>query len=123
MTEKVSVPLMIRLSFCALALFAAVSHAAEKEIDFDRDILPVLSDNCFRCHGPDEKARQAGLRLDVRDAALAAADSGEKAIVPGKPDESELVRRILSDDPDVRMPPLGSNLELQPEEKKSLRRW
>ena len=72
-------------------------------VDFNREIRPILADNCYKCHGPDEKTRKAKLRLDVREEAIAA-----KAFVPGKPDESELVKRVCSTDPDLRMPPAAS---------------
>ncbi len=91
--------------------------------DFGREIRPVLADKCFRCHGPDEAARQSGLRLDVRDEALAAADSGAKAIVPGQPEESELVRRIMSSDASEAMPPPDSKQALSAAEKQLLRDW
>src|SRR5262249_13011692 len=71
---------------------------------YNRDLRPILSNNCFYCHGPDEKKREAKLRLDVRDDALAEHDSG-RAIVPGKPGESELLTRILSHDKNEIMPP------------------
>ena len=76
------------------------SAAAPPEIDFNRDIRPILSENCFACHGRDAGQRKADLRLDVREVAL---ELG--AIEPGKVDESELVARISSDDPDEMMPP------------------
>jgi hypothetical protein len=74
-------------------------------IDFNRDIRPLLSENCFACHGPDKKQRKAKLRLDTREGALAKLRSGAIAVVPGKPDESDLIDRISSDDSDFRMPP------------------
>src|SRR5688572_9458994 len=90
----------------ALAILAAVaapaSAADEKpagKLDYARDVRPVLASNCFKCHGVDDKARKAKLRLDVREDALAERPESGRAVVPGKPDESELVRRILSDDP------------------------
>jgi hypothetical protein len=73
--------------------------AAPARLDYNWDVRPILSDNCFRCHGPDSKSRQAGLRLDQKEAAYA------RAITPGKPEESELFRRITSPDPSYRMPP------------------
>ena len=84
---------------CAL-WFAAPGFAAEPPVDFNRDIRPILADHCFQCHGPDEKARKAKMRLDIRDEALAAG-----AFVPGKPDASELVKRVCSTDEEKRMPP------------------
>ncbi len=103
---------------------AAVSIApAASQVDFNRDVVPILSGNCFKCHGPDPEQRQAGLRLDHRDIATKPLDSGETAIVPGKPDQSELVRRVFSNDPDVRMPPPASKKELTDAQKKTLRDW
>ena len=95
----------------ALVLFAWPSGLfAGKDlggVDFARDIQPLLSDNCFACHGPDAKQRKADLRLDTRDGALADLD-GVSAVVPGKPSESELVARITTDDEDDLMPPPDS---------------
>ena len=70
--------------FAALLLSSVASAADPAAIDFDRQIRPILSDKCFACHGPDEAARQSGLRLDLRDAALKPADSGTPAIVPAR---------------------------------------
>jgi hypothetical protein len=80
----------MRRSFLILAL-AIPAPAFGQAVDFNRDVRPILSNNCFACHGPDDKARKADLRLDLRDAAIKA-----EAFVPGKPVESELVRRITS---------------------------
>ncbi len=94
---------------------ANVSRAAET-IDFNRDILPLLSDRCFHCHGLD--TQEGDLRLDEAGVAV---ELG--LIEPGDPDESELIRRIMSDDPEERMPPAGSGLVLSDEEKAKLRQW
>ncbi|HUY31560.1 MAG TPA: PSD1 and planctomycete cytochrome C domain-containing protein [Pirellulales bacterium] len=93
------------------------------DVDFTRDVRPILSAHCFKCHGPDDHARQADLRLDVRENALRAASSGAPAIVPGKPDESELVRRLVSRDEDEMMPPPSAKLPLTDAEKQILGRW
>ncbi len=74
------------------------------KIEFNRDIRPILSDACFHCHGPDKNERKAGLRLDLREEAVKESKSGEFPIVPGHPEKSDLVRRILTDDADERMP-------------------
>jgi hypothetical protein len=92
-------------------------------INYNRDIRPILSNTCFKCHGPDPKERQAGLRLDVRAEALQPTESGRKAIVPGKPTASALVGRISSTKPDFVMPPPDSNKKLTATEKELLRRW
>ncbi|HEY5314095.1 MAG TPA: DUF1549 domain-containing protein, partial [Pirellulales bacterium] len=113
-------------SFLAAALAAVMlgrAAGAEEPLQYDRDIRPILSKNCFLCHGPDREAREAGLRLDMRDEALEAAESGKLAIVPGKPEQSELVRRVLADDPDERMPPPDSHKQLTARQKELLGRW
>jgi hypothetical protein len=97
--------------------------AAEKVPDFNRDIRPILSHNCFACHGPDEHDRRGGLRLDDREAAISELDSGARAIVPGRPDESELVARIHETDPDTIMPPPESNHVLSADQKETLATW
>ncbi len=92
-------------------------------IDFNRDIRPILSENCYVCHGPDEKQRKAKLRLDTRDGALAKLRGGGHAIVPKKIDASELMRRILTDDATERMPPPKSNKKITTSQVDLLRRW
>ena len=103
-------------------LTATRLHAADAP-DFSRDVRPILSQHCFKCHGPDDKARKGGLRLDVRESAMKEAKSGGIALVPGKPDQSELVSRIFSTDEDELMPPPSAKRALTPEQKETLRRW
>ncbi len=93
------------------------------EIDFNRDIRPILSNKCFACHGPDEEKLEAGLRLDLRDVAIRQLDSGKTAIVPGQPDSSELLSRITSPDDDLRMPPAGFGKPLTEDEIALIRQW
>src|SRR5579872_770484 len=90
--------------------------------DFNRDVRPILSQNCFKCHGPDDKQRKADLRLDNRQGALMALSTGHRAVVPGKPDASALVKRILSAGGD-KMPPAYANKTLTATQKEMLRRW
>lgn len=105
---------------CSTLLAAALASplGAEERISFNRDVRPILSDNCFLCHGPDKNQRKAKLRLDVREEALK-----KKAIVPGKPNESELVERIFSNEEETRMPPPAAHKKLAPEQKELLKRW
>jgi hypothetical protein len=93
------------------------------KLSFNRDIRPILSDNCFRCHGPDEGTREAGLRLDRREHAVRAGESGKPAIVPNAVADSEALRRIVSDNADLRMPPPNSGKTLTPKQIELLRRW
>jgi hypothetical protein len=106
-----------------LAGVSALPASAGGVPDFNRDIRPILSHNCFACHGPDEHDRRGGLRLDDRDAALAELDSGARAIVPRQPAESEMVARIHATDADLVMPPPESNHVLSEEQKKKLEDW
>jgi mono/diheme cytochrome c family protein len=96
--------------------------ADDRPIDFGRQILPILSDHCYQCHGPDANQRQADLRLDEEAGAKEASD-GAAAIVPGNSDASELYRRIVSPDPDERMPPADSNRQLSAAQIVLLKRW
>lgn len=105
------------LVLAALNVARSVS-AADGSIDFNRDIRPILSENCFYCHGQDPNKRQGDLRLDDRKAAL---DAG--AIVPGKAVESELIKRVFAKEPREIMPPPKSNRKLTAEQKKLLERW
>lgn len=102
-----------------MPIVALLLVAFEGEVpDFNRDVRPLLSDRCFACHGPDAAARKAGLRLDVRSEAIA---SG--VLVPGNLDASEILRRIIHDDPDELMPPPELNKGLSNAEVDILRRW
>ncbi len=97
---------------------------ADEPLQFNRDVRPILSATCLRCHGLDEKARQGELRLDIADGAFAPrGDAKVAAIIPGKPDESQLWQRIISTDPDLVMPPPDANRQLSVEEKDILRKW
>ncbi len=91
-------------------------------VDFSRQILPILSENCFACHGPDEKKRKAKLRLDTREGATAKRTGGA-AVVPGKAAESSLIERITTDEPQMRMPPPKTGKTLKPDQIDLLRRW
>ena len=103
------------------ALRAGVGFAGE--VEFNRDVRPILSNHCFKCHGPDSATREAGLRIDQRDAALQAAESGRRPIVPGDAAGSELIRRVVSDDVELRMPPLDGPQRLSPKQIDILRAW
>ncbi|MCA9106928.1 MAG: PSD1 domain-containing protein [Planctomycetales bacterium] len=114
-------PLIGLLVGCGL-LFCVSVRADDRPVDYLRDIRPLLGDRCFRCHGVDENSREGGLRLDTADGALEGGDSGP-AIVPGEPDNSELIRRILTDVDDERMPPDDAKQPLTDAEKQILVRW
>ena len=96
---------------------------AEPPVDFNRHIRPILSENCFACHGPDASKRRANLRLDTKEGAFAELRDGGRALVPGKPDDSELVNRVSATEAAERMPPPKSGKKLKPEEIALLRRW
>ncbi len=106
----------------AFSLQPQCSLLQATEIDFVRDIRPLLAQNCFACHGPDEGTREAGLRLDLPEGLLGELEIGVQAIVPHAPEESELYQRLVADE-DLRMPPLESNQRLTPEQIELIRRW
>jgi len=117
--EFVIPPLMIRALCYFFFLFATTPLFAEPPVQFNRDIRPILSDRCYYCHGPDEKTQKADLRLDTREGALA-----DGAIVPGKPEESELFYRITTDDEDDVMPqPKAKKPKLNAHEIALFKRW
>ena len=102
-----------------ITLTAAVCRgAATNDVQFNRDVRPILSENCYACHGPDKNQRKAKLRLDVREVALE-----HEAIVPGKPAESKLVQHIFSTDPEEIMPPPKTQKTLTTAQKDLLKRW
>jgi hypothetical protein len=107
---------MNRLLAVSLLLLGGRATAADKPLDFNRDVRPILTDKCFACHGPDPKHRKAKLRLDTREGVV------ESVVVPGKPDESDLVARITAAD-DTRMPPAKGGKPLAPAEIEVLKRW
>ena len=102
---------------------SATASASAAAVDYAREIQPILSENCFHCHGPDQKDRKSGLRLDTREGALKGGRSDVPALVPGKPDDSELMARIHSADEEEMMPPPKENKKLTSAQKETLRRW
>lgn len=110
-----------------LPIFVLAAGLARAEsvakVGFNHEIRPLLSDRCFVCHGPDDKTRESGLRLDTREGALKELSNGRRVINPGKPEESELIRRLESTDPSEKMPPADSHLTLTVAEIGLIRRW
>src|SRR5689334_3521064 len=107
--------------FCSLMIaFASgtITRAATSPIQFNRDVRPILSENCFACHGPDKNQRKAKLRLDVREVALE-----KEAIVSGKPDQSKLVEHIYTTNEDDLMPPPKTHKSLTAAQKALLKNW
>jgi len=116
---------LYRFAIATLSLVACScsSLRAETEVDFKRDIRPILSNRCFACHGPDEEKIESGLRLDDFEKAVAPTDSGAAAVVPGKSEASEMIRRIVSTDEDERMPPPHFASKLTENEVAKLKKW
>jgi len=113
-----------RLVFVAgLFVVLSMSSQAEELVNFNRDIRPLLSNNCFHCHGPDAETREAGLRLDQQASASEELDSGDRAIVPGDLEASQLIARIRTDDEDLRMPPADLGPPLKEAEIALLEQW
>lgn len=102
---------------------AGVGSSVPVGPDFNRTIRPILSENCYKCHGPDDAARKSNLRFDLRAEALRPAKSGRVAIVPGSPETSEMVTRITAKDREKRMPPISSGKKLSATQIESLRQW
>ena len=121
-----SIYIVLLLSSCSVQIPEEVMVEIDKldrTIDFNYDVKPILSDRCFHCHGPDEKTRKAGLRLDDEKIAFSKLSSGAKAIVPGSLFNSELAHRILSEDPDDIMPTPESKIALTAKEKAVILKW
>ena len=126
---KSTVPLLFAVLVCfCIAVFGVSSASAEHHetpqatLNYNLDIRPILADNCFACHGPDAKTRQADLRFDTKEGAFSE-PSGYPVIVPGKPEESELHLRIVSEDDTYRMPPVDFNKTLTPEQIEAVTQW
>lgn len=116
--------LRIRASMIASLFFLGFSCSlVGGEIDYQKDVQPIFAERCATCHGMDEATREAGLRLDVREDALSGGDSGEAAVVPGSPDASELMRRIMSKDDSEVMPPPDAHPPLSDSQIQTLRQW
>ncbi len=114
---------MLRSLIALLFLVCLSDVEAADRVDFNRDIRPILSENCLSCHGPDALKRESGLRLDVSDQSMWKGESGKVAIVPGNAAASELVHRITSASPDELMPPPESGKKLTPKQIETLRQW
>ncbi len=108
---------------CLLASLATCRFAPGEEIDFNRDIRPLLSEHCFTCHGPDAQKRQSGLRLDERASAIVPAESKQIAIVPNHPEKSELWNRLVTKDSSLRMPPAETGKSLTEEHIAKIQQW
>src|SRR5882672_10742656 len=104
----VLLPRLAGAAFVMLSVARPLAAAPGTAVDFDRDIRPIFSDNCYQCHGPDEKARKAKLRLDTKEGAFRVLDS-QTVIQPGKSGSSELIRRVTTTDADDHMPPAKTN--------------
>ena len=116
------------LRFTCLTLFSlgtvvSTTVAAPGKVNFNRDVRPILSDNCFSCHGFDAKKRKADLRLDVADGAFKPNKEGVVAIKPGDAGASEVWKRIITTDEDDLMPPPDSHKKLTAEQRDILKRW
>jgi mono/diheme cytochrome c family protein len=115
---------MPRVRWFLISLLTWVAQVpAEEPLDFNRDIRPILSEACIACHGPDEHHREGGLRLDLREGAIAQLESGVAAIVPKDPAASEMIARITSTDADIQMPPPKSGKKLKPAQIELLKKW
>ncbi len=125
-SETIALWVCLLVISCGPDLPSEVADAYEdlpEIVDFNFHVKPILSDRCFNCHGPDENTRKAGLRLDLAEEAFSTLSSGARAFVANKPERSSSVQRILSNDPEIQMPPPESNLSLSPNEKAMIIKW
>jgi len=111
---------ILQLVACS-AIMTPITPAST--VEFNRDVRPLLSGKCFRCHGPDAKAKNIPMRLDSETAMRADLGAGRHPVVPGDPDHSEIVRRITAPQKGMRMPPVSSGLTLTPGEIETVREW
>src|SRR5262245_17353781 len=112
-------------AICSLLAYVSglPAWAAPPRPDYLLAVRPILADHCFLCHGADEQSREGGLRLDMRETAIRGGDSGEPAIVVGKPDASQLIHRVSSKDDSERMPPPETKTKLTAAQVETLRNW
>src|SRR3954465_1063565 len=110
--------IMTRCAFaCSLLPPVAAAKAAARRVEYNREVRPILAENCFACHGADSAARKADLRLDKREIAT------KNAIIPNQPEKSPLIERILSHDAEEMMPPPKTKKTLTDAQKETLKRW
>ena len=115
--------LILMAGYLGMPIPRSVAADVAPTVDFRRDIRPILSDACFDCHGPDPKARKANLRLDVAEGGIFEDRDGGRVVLPGKPEESELIFRITAAEPDEKMPPPEHHRQLKANEVELLSRW
>src|SRR6266404_1079879 len=115
--------LILALLLVASVSSLAASPSGQPKVDYNRDIRPIFSENCYACHGPDQNKRKAGLRLDRKEEAFLQLKSGDFALVPGDLVRSKLIERITTKDEDERMPPAKTGKHLTPEQVGLLRGW
>ena len=122
MQKRFSVEFWVSCGLVVFSIVPSVLGGASGQVSFNRDIRPILAANCFECHGHDESARKAGLRLDVPDGVFKE-KKGITAIVPGRTADSEIFRRITAKDSDDLMPPPETEKSLSPEQVETIRLW
>ncbi len=112
---------LLTISFACTVVLSAAD--ADGKVSFNRDIRPIMSDTCFRCHGPDKNSRMAGMRLDIREDAVKPLKSGDVPIVPGDPSKSAIIQRIFATNAAKIMPPKYAHKDLTEPQKEAVRRW
>lgn len=116
-------PVWLGVCSFIISMSATGGSVVAKEVQYNRDVLPILVENCFTCHGLDRQSREAGLRLDTAEGATQELDSGARAVVPGNVTESAIIDRIFTTDTDQLMPPEESGARLTPAQKDILSLW